>query len=305
MVRNRLTSSMLQRDRATSPHDHIQIALAIAEENVLKSLLVNCSPPIVDYHRLGSVSASIGVPATSKKAVDGIIQFEEINCVLADAAVETDPHLAEVNMGNAPRYRHLSLVRCESEMHTLGQTLSLSQAIALLARSGFSPQQIEDILNLPHEAWHKTWWYTLDEDGNFTIPFLRTLRTLRYTDGSFTIQYKDHYSQEKPPCFSAREEKVLIEIKPEVQSFSRTLEKINHSREECSINRAILICDQLSPLEAQGFMSQGISVYTGAELDIPIQANCLACTNHGCPMNGYTDSPVMMCRQFVFDQPDF
>jgi bacterioferritin-associated ferredoxin len=282
----------------TSFHDQVQIALAIAEENSLKSLLTDCISPIAQPHRIGAISSTIGIPIKAKKVVDGIIQYEAIDCVLVDVPVETDPQLAEATLGNFPRWRNQSLTRCESETRILGQTVPMSQAIALLGTSGFSPRQVEDILNLPYEAWHKTWWYTVDAEGNFTVPFLRMIRTLRYTDGTFTIQYKDYYSDVKPACFKGQEQKVLIEIKAELDSFSKTLEKINYSRDRCGIDRAILICNSLSELEARGFISQGISIYTATAVNLPIQANCATCIHHNCPMHNLDHSPVVMCRHF-------
>jgi bacterioferritin-associated ferredoxin len=298
MSKHSLTYPIQEWKENTSFHDQIQIALAIAEENILKSLLTDCSPSIAQPHRIGAISSTIGIPIKAKKVIDGIIQYEAIDCVLADSPVEIDPQLAEPNLGSLPRWRQQSLTRCESETRILAQTVPLAQAIALLAHSGFSSRQVEDILNLPYEAWHKTWWYTVDANGNFTVPFLRMIRTLRYTDGTFTIQFKDYFSESKPICFKGQEQKVLIEIKPELASFSKTLEKINYSRDRCGIDRAILICNSLSDLEARGFISQGVSIYTASEFHLPIQADCLNCVHHDCPMHGLDSSPVMMCRQF-------
>jgi bacterioferritin-associated ferredoxin len=302
MSKYALAHALHKRTETASLHDQMQIALAIAEENVLKSLLVDCTPPIAQPHHIGSISSTIGVPLSSQKNVDGLIEFESIRCILADAPVETDPRWAEPSQNYVERSlvgrRSHSLTRCESETHTLGQGLPLAQAIALLAHSGFSPQQVEDIINLPHEAWHKTWWYYLDAEGNFTIPFLRVIRTLRYTDGTITLQYKDYFSQDKPNCFSSQPRKVLVEIKPTLESFSKTLGKINYSREHCGLEKAILICNSLTELEMQGFISQGISLYTTSERFIPVQANCGNCVTHDCPIQGWEKSPVMMCRQF-------
>jgi bacterioferritin-associated ferredoxin len=295
---NALTYPIQEWKGNPSFHDQIQIALAIAEEDILKSLLTDCIAPIAQPHRIGAISSTIGIPIKAKKVVDGIIHYEAIDCVLVDTPVETDPQRAEANLGNSPRWRNQGLTRCESETRILGQTVPMPQAIALLAHSGFSPHQVEDILNLPYEAWHKTWWYTVDADGNFTVPFLRMIRTLRYTDGTFTIQYKDYYSDIKPTCFKGQEQKVLVEIQPEMHSFSKTLEKINYSRDRCGIERAILICNSLSELEARGFISQGISIYTASAVNLPIQADCTTCIHHDCPMHNLERSPVVMCHHF-------
>jgi hypothetical protein len=281
-----------------SSHDQIQIGLAIAEENILKSLLTHCMPAIASPSAIGNIRSSIGVPIQPYKAIDGIIHFETIHCQLAEDPVETNPQLAGPHLGNLPRLGDTNLVRCESETYTLGQFLSLAQAIALLTQADFSPEQIDIILNLPQEACYKSWWYTLDADGQFTTPFLRLMRTIRYTDGTFTLQYKDYFAQDKPSCFKSQENQVLVEIKTKPDSFRRTLEKINHFRASCGINHAILICDTLSDLEAKGFMSQGISIYTKHAMQVPKPANCTLCDNPNCPMQGKVDSPVLLCRQF-------
>jgi hypothetical protein len=305
MPKSVLTHSLDEPNQAlqgiTSLHDQVQIALAIADENVLKSLLITSTPPLAHHHRIGDIRSTIGIPLTSKKMVDGIIQFEDIQCLLVDTPVKTDPQTAQPNHGNFPKYNHASPTRCESEMYTLGQGMSIAQTISLIAHAGFSPEQIEDILNLPYEAWHKTWWYSLDDNGNFSAPFLRLLRTLRYADGTFTLQYKDYFSQTKPTCFKSKEQKVVVEIAPNLQSFSKTLEKINYAREHFGIDKALLICSSTSELEAQGFISQGISLYTSREFVLPVQSNCGTCTTPNCPMRGMLHSPVVMCRQFSLE----
>jgi bacterioferritin-associated ferredoxin len=283
-----------------SLHDQVQIALAIAEVPTLKSLLVNCTPPIAPPHHIGHVSSTIGVPIEAKTSVDGIIQFEQISCVLTDAPVETNPQFAAPH-GDYSRWQVRSITRCESETQTLGTNLSLAQAISVLAHAGFSPKQVDDVLNLPNEAWHKSWWYALDAAGEFTIPFLRMMRPLRYSNGTFTLQYKDHYSQDKPPCFKNIDQKVLVQIKTEQKSFKKVLEKINYSRDRFGISKAILICDELSDFEARGFISQGISIFSRVEPLTTPQANCTRCINADCPMQGQSDSPVVVCRRFCLD----
>jgi bacterioferritin-associated ferredoxin len=303
MSNNTLVRLEQKQQNTLSMRDQIQIALAIADENLLKSLLVSCTPPIAQPHRIGNVTSTIGVPiATKNKAVDGIIQFESINCVLAESPAEIDPRLSEHHNRDSAQRELSSLTRCESETHILGQTITLAQALSLLAHAGFSTEQVEAILNLPYEAWHKSWWYTLDADGGFTVPFLRLIRTLRYTDGTFTIQYKDYFSQEKPNCFNSHNQSVLIEIKPELPNFRKTLAKINQARDAFGIEKALLICDSISDLEARGFISQGISIYAANETILPAQANCATCVTHDCPLNGIAESPVMTCRRFCLGE---
>ncbi|MGG6297341.1 hypothetical protein ACQ4M4_23350 [Leptolyngbya sp. AN02str] len=285
-----------------SIRDRVQIALATAEEDILKSLLLNCTPPLTQPHRLGSVSAKVGVPMESHRTADGVISFEAVNCVLARSPDEIEEYVAATAEPHLRQREYLMLTRYESETYTLGQNVSLAQAIALLAQSGFSPQQIDDITHLPTEAWHRSWWYVVDALGNFSVPFLRTMRTLHYPDGTLTLQYKDFYSQDKPPCFARHEQRVLVEVRSEQRSFRKTLERINLFREHLGTTHAILICDELSDLETRGFMSQGISIYSTKEITVHTRANCAHCANSGCALNGNTDTGVLMCDRFCLNE---
>ncbi len=301
MTQEALTHSVGNRQTAITARDRVQIALAIADENLLKSLLVHCTPALVPPHILGSVTAAVGVPVEAHRTVDGVISYETVDCVLAESPAEIEERVAATVDPKLLRREFLKLTRCESETCTLGHGLRLAQAIALLERSGFPPEQIDAIINIPTEAWHKSWWYTLDDAGDYTVPFLRLMRTLRYPDGSLTLQYKDYFAQDKPVTFSARQHKVLIEIRTDSHSFRKTLERINLSRSQLGIHRALLIADQLSELEAQAFISQGISVYTANEVVLHTESDCTRCANRDCPLNGSKDSPVMMCRRFCLD----
>lgn len=284
--------------QSASTHDQIQIALAIADDNILKSLLVNCTPAIARPSLIGTVSSSIGVAIAPQTAVDGIIQYESIHCTLAPPQFEAEHNLFPYTNQTVKQKEYQKLTRCEAETRNLGQNVSLAQALSLLTQVGFSPRQVDEILSLSYEACHKSWWYTLDTDGNPEIPFLRLIRTLRYPNGSYTIQYKDYFSQEKPCCFQSQTQKVLVQIKTGLQSFSETLEKINYCRNQLDVPKAILICDAVSDLEARGFISQGISLYAAADLFLPAQANCANCVTRDCPMNGMENSPVLTCRRF-------
>lgn len=291
-----------RRCKVISTHDHIQIALAIADTQVLKSLLVDCTPPLARGHHIGSITSKIGIPVESRKTVDGIIQFESLSCVLVNSPAEIEERVAATTEPQLRQREYLKLTRCESEMQTLSHALPLAQTLSILDQAGFSDEQIDRILNLPTEAWHKSWWYSLDAEGDFTVPFLRMMRTLRYPDGTFTLQYRDHFAQDKPRCFTSQEHRVMIEIRTEAQTFHKTLERINISRAQLGIEKALLICDSISELEARGFMSQGISVYaTQNPVALSTQSDCTVCANYDCPMNGRSDSPVLTCRQFCFD----
>ncbi|NJL40267.1 MAG: hypothetical protein HC879_20225 [Leptolyngbyaceae cyanobacterium SL_5_9] len=288
--------------QSAATRDQIQIALAIADDSILKSLLVNCTPAIARPSLIGTVSSSIGVAIAPQTAVDGIIQYESIHCALAPPQFETEHHLFPYTNQTIKQKEYQKLTRCEAETRDLGQNVSLDQALSLLTQVGFSPRQVDEILSLSYEACHKSWWYLLDSDGNPTVPFLRLIRTLRYPNGSYTIQYKDYFSQEKPCCFQKQTQQVLVKIKTGLQSFSETLERINYCRNQLDIKEVILICDTVSDLEARGFISQGISLYAATDLFLPAQANCANCVTRDCPMNGTENSPVLTCRRFCLGE---
>lgn len=301
MAHHLLTYSLSEQPDSLSLHDRVQIALAIAGETLLKSLLCDCLPPLAQLHRIGSVSTSIGIPLQSHTAADGIIEYESIHCQLIDASED----LKRIIAAYAERYGnhrgYLDLTRCEAETRTLGQGIPLAQAIALLIQAGFSHAQVQSILHLPYDAWYKSWWYTTDGEGKFSVPFLRLIRTFRYADGNHTLQYKDFFAQDKPTCFKSESCKVLIDIRAEPTGFRETLERINTARQQLGMAQALLICDRITDLEARAFISQNISVYATTELALPAQANCEICANSQCPLNGNHDSPVLTCHRFCLD----
>lgn len=279
-------------------HDRVQIALAIADESLLKSLLVDCTPPLVQSHRIAGVRSTIGVPLAANTVADGTIEFEEIHCVLADSLDQLEQGVAAYTRRNGNERGYLDLTHYETETQTLGQSITLSHAISLLAHAGYTVPQVKKILHLPYDAWHKSWWYQADEQGEFTIPFLRLMRSRRYADGAYTLQYKDFFAEEQPCCFKSRSQNVLVEIMPEQHEFSATLAKINSARQQTGIDQALVICDRVSDLEARGFISQHISLYAAHEIALPVMANCQNCATHDCPMCGKSDSPVLLCQRF-------
>jgi hypothetical protein len=290
-----LTYSTLQPDPLPF-RDRIQIALAIAEPSILQSILTECLPPIAPPHRIGNISSTIGVPIEAKTAVAGTLQLEEVACILIDNPQEVEQAIAAYTHSH-PRS---SITRCEAETRDLGLITNLAQAIARLTQAGLPTAQIQTLLHLPQEAWHKTWWYMPDEFGNFTIPFLRLMRAQYYLDGRISIQYKDLFAEQKPPCFNSQEKKILVEIYSETKGFRKTLEKINYARQQTGIQQALLIGDRFSELEAQGFISQGISLYAAEEITLPVEANCAFCATP-CPMQGRSESPVITCKDFCLD----
>ena len=293
-----LTLTGFEPQHATALHEEMQLALAIADEPILRSLLVESTPAIAPAHRIGSITAEIGVPMLgADRSIDGTLRFEFVHCVLANTQPEDEPAPTAINSDYRMR-AYSQLIRCRSELYTLAQDIPLSQAIALLTQAGFSAEQVTAILHLPNDAWHKSWWYTLDTAGYLTVPFQRFIRTRQYADGAFTIQYKDYYPEERPLCFKSMDQRVPVAIKSEFQGFRETLEKINRAKEQLGVHQAILICDTLSGLEAQAFIRQGVSLYATGPLRLPVRVNCAHCANLGCPMNGRGDSPVMTCDRF-------
>ena len=289
---------------ATPLHDQIQIALAIADPQVLKSLLTNCLPAIAQPHEIGEVSTEIGIPLENQQTADAVLHFEAVKCVLADSPPVTPSGKAE--SCHSP-YRHKTKTsqtkhcHCESETLTLAHNVSLTQAIALLTKVGFGPQQVQEILHLSYEASHKSWWYALDASGCFSLPFLRYIRTLRYPDGTVSLQYKDYFSETKPLCFQSLPQKVLVIVREDSQSFSQTLRQINADRTALGTTQAILICNTIAELEAQAFITQGVSLYPATELILPTQANCAICATRACPMNGTVDSAIAVCYRFCLE----
>lgn len=289
--------------RPPSPVEQVQLALAIADEAGLKALLTDCTPPLAQRHRIGATSSTISIRLDTHETVDALVEFEDITCVPAESDADVERTMESWGLSASERIRELSrLTRCESDLQTLLHHATLAQTLSHLAHVGFSPQHIQDILHLPTDAWHKSWWYTLDDLGNFAIPFHRRIRTRRYADGTFTIQYKDYFPYEKPTCFKSRAQKVLVAIQDPSQGFGPLMSSINYGREKLGIDRAILIGDRLSELEARGFVSQGVSLYAASDLLLPTRANCMLCANHSCPMNHRQDSPVTTCRSFCLGE---
>lgn len=283
----------------TSPIDQLQIALAIADESMLKTLLADCLQIIAPLHQIGKISSTIGVRMPSGDVVDAVLTYDQVCCIPIDSDSELEPFApCEGKSAHECEREMAYLTRCTSGMQTIVHHASLSDALAVLTRARLSPHQIHTILNLSYDAWCKTWWYGLDDNGEFSIPFHRRIRTRQYADGSVTIQYKDYYSAVKPICFSSQRQRVVIAIHRENQSFSTVLSSINASREQLGIHQALLICDRLSELEARGFLSQQVSLYTASDLYVYAHADCAICVNRDCPMNHRKDSPVVTCRQF-------
>ncbi|WP_143467707.1 hypothetical protein [Leptolyngbya ohadii] len=290
-----------------SLQDQVQIALAVADEPSLKSLLTDCVSPIAPAHRIRSIQTKVSVPLAAPaiepasrlmaQTIDGILAFEKIHCVLVPSADELKQGIADYTQRYGNDRGYVDLTRCESEMQTLGQSIPLSQALALLTHSGFTPRQIQSILHLPQDGWFQSWWYTVDALGEFTVPFLRVLRTLYYPDGRVTIQYKDFFAKDKPACYMSEPQQVIVMLKQD-RSFSETLARINLARQQLSIDRVILVGTHLSELEAKGYINQGVSLYMTRSLHLPTPASCLQCVNLECPLHGRSDPPSALYSRF-------
>lgn len=283
----------------TTPiREQIQIALAIADPVILKSLLTQSIPPITARHLIGAVSVDIAVPTHGHYPADAILNYEAIRCVLA--ADYHQPTECRASGGWTRESKEFSrLTRYESDTIALIQNATLAPTVSTLTHAGFAPEQVEEILRLPNDACHKSWWYALDSQAQFSLPFLRLIRTLRYPDGTYTIQYKDYFEQDPPGCFHTLPQKVKLKIKPEDQSFGEVLARIKQTKQFLGISQAILICNTISEIEAQGFINQGISIYPAAELILPSRSDCNLCVRRECPMNGFEESPVAMCYGFL------
>lgn len=282
--------------------DKLQIALAVADDARLRTLLANSTPNIAEPHQIGTVTANIGVPVEdSNTTVDGVVRYEFIHCVLAHHSPQRSVTL-NGHGSPEPNFDHRTyaqITQFQSELKDLAQDIPLSQAIALLTHAGFESQQISAILQLPYQGWYKSWWYGLDHHGNFTRPFQRWFRSRHFADGTFTLQYRDFYAEEAPPCFKSEVRTIPVLIQAENLGFRDTLRLVNQARKAFQSEGAILICDRPSELELQGYLCQGVSVYGADEWLPPAVVNCACCVQQTCPLQGNPDSPVQQCRQFT------
>ncbi|MEL6765325.1 MAG: hypothetical protein AAFO87_17075 [Cyanobacteria bacterium J06607_6] len=223
--------------------DDWQLALAIANESVLRSLLCDCTPALVTPEAVDRVSVHIGVPIAGG-TVDASLQFERVHCVLAE---QSDCALVP---GRQVTY--------QSGLQTLVERVRPQDAIALLAHVGFSPRQISQLMHLPSQAWHKSWWRQV---GAGASCFQRWMRLRCYANGTITLQYQDYFSQDRPPCFYARSESIPVLVRRPQASFADTLGRLNRTRAALQTAHIVLICDALSEIETEAFIRQNVSLY--------------------------------------------
>ncbi len=296
MVNAPLTPSSYVQQVAVPPLQEAQLALAVADEAFLKALLTDCFPAIAHPHEIGAITVDVGVPLAHRGdgSIDGILKFEQINCVLAGSY----PNAPPVPEFSSHDHYH-SVTQCHSELSTLAHNLPLSDVVALLSRAGFDGDQIHQILHLPSQAWHKSWWYAVDLDGRLTLPFQRLIRTRRFADGTITLQFKDYYGHEPPAGFSSQLTQIPLLVHQPQQSFCENLSFINLARRELHSPQAILMAQGLSELEVEGYMRQNVSLYQRQVVQLPLAANCRRCQQIKCPLHGVDSSPVMACRSFL------
>ncbi|MGD1861796.1 MAG: hypothetical protein ACFB0E_17725 [Leptolyngbyaceae cyanobacterium] len=251
-----ISSDLMHLDASISRFDRnqVQLNLALANEDMLKSLLADCSSAIARPHQIGQVRIAIGPPAgiTGLEHIDAVIEYEQIWCMPAAGAPS----------GNDFAMRDLqALTRCQSDLKTLAWRVNLSEAIALLQHGGFDEEQIQRILQLPWEAWHRSWWDTLEPQGHLGLPFQRWFRTRCYSDGTYTLQYTDHYPQDAPRCFHGIWQQVPLMISHSSGRFGEILTGLRQACHQLKTERSLLLASKLTEPEAEGYIRQGVSLY--------------------------------------------
>jgi len=271
--------------------NQVQLALAVADRGMLSSLLVNCSPAIAKPHQVGQLRVAIGPPPDTAdlETIDAVLEYEHIWCVLSEGA----PTPTAANIRD-----YQFLTRCQSDLKTLAWRVNLSEAIALLSHGGFPEDQIQRILQLPWDGWHRSWWDTFDAQGNLGLPFQRWFRTRCYSDGTYTLQYRDHYPQDAPLCFRGVWQQVPIMITRTDGQFGDTLAALRKARHVLQTQRCLLLADHLTDLEAEGYIRQGVSLYPLENSSLSEQSLCHQCSRHQCPMSDRTHAPVITCRDY-------
>ncbi|HEY9878944.1 MAG TPA: hypothetical protein V6D29_10840 [Leptolyngbyaceae cyanobacterium] len=296
MVKSPLARTRRTVNAPTSLQEQIQLALALADEHSLRSLLSDSVPAIARPHEISQIHAEVSIPLPGTgRVLDGLLKFERVRCVLAG----TWPTVPAVpRLQNHHDFEQVAC--CQSDLVTLAQNITPSDAIALLSQAGFNADQISRVMHLPSEAWHKSWWFMADGEGFLTIPFQRLMRVRHFGDGTLTLQYKDYYAHERPTGFKGQSVQVPVVIRQSTEGFSAALERANIARQAFSTQQVVLIAETVSDLEAEGFIRQNISLFTAqGALQLPVVADCKHCQQETCPLRGQVHSPVTTCRAFV------
>lgn len=288
-----IPSDLMHLDARISRLDRnqVQLGLALADGDMLKSLLVDCSPAIALPHQIGQLRVAIGPPpeTTGLEYIDAVIEYEHVWCMpTAGAPSGEDFSVRDLQ----------SLTRCQSDLKTLAWRVNLSEAIALLQHGGFEENQIQRILQLPWDGWHRSWWDTLEPQGQLGLPFQRWFRTRCYSDGTYTLQYRDHYPQDAPPCFRGIWQQVPLMISHATGQFGEILAGLRKARHTLQTDRCILLADELTDLEAEGYIRQGVSLYSLQGSPLTGQSLCQRCDRVQCPMSDRSDTPVVNCKDY-------
>jgi hypothetical protein len=235
----------------------LQLALAIANESTLRSLLCQCTPALARSSQVDRVKIQVGVPLAGHEVpLDALMQFEQVHCRLSHQGSPPAPAGATAAL---PDYQ--ALTPYHSNLQTLVYQVTPEDAIATLTHAGFSPTQSQAILHLPSQAWHKTWWWQLDQQGYPSHPFHRWMRLRCHSNGTLTLQYQDHSAHALPDYFYSEARRVPVAIRSAALSFAATLAFLNQARIAFNTPYALLIGGPLSDLEAEGFMHQSVSLY--------------------------------------------
>ena len=289
-----ISSDLMHLDASISRIDRnqVQLDLALANEDMLKSLLVDCSPAIARPHQIDQIRIAIGPPASTEglEHIDAVIEYEQVWCMPSTGAPS----------GEDFSVRDLqSLTRCQSDLKTLAWRVNLSEAIALLQHGGFDEDQIQRILQLPYEGWHRSWWDTLEPSGHLGLPFQRWFRTRCYSDGTYTLQYTDHYAQDAPRCFRGVWQQVPLMISHHSGQFGEILTGLRKAKHALKTDRCLLLTDQLTELETEGYIRQGVSLYPLHQSAEPEQSLCQRCDRIQCPMSDRADTPILNCKAYI------
>lgn len=246
----RPTPSALELDQ-----NQVQLALAIADVDRLKTLLTGCTPAIAQPHQIGQVRITIGSPPNTVGLEDltAVMEYERVWCLLSEGA-------PEIVAQSCRDYQYLT--RCQSDLQTLAWRVNLSEAISLLGYGGFQENDIQRILQLPWEGWHRSWWDVLDDQGQLGLPFQRWFRTRCYSDGTYTLQYRNLYAQDAPPCFRAVWQKVPLMVTRPGRQFGETLNALRKAQHGLKAQTCLLLTGGISEMEAEGYIRQGVSLHS-------------------------------------------
>jgi hypothetical protein len=185
MVNSPLAPSSHMQHIPVPPTQEAQLALAVADEAFLKTLLTDCFPAIAHPHEIGAITVEVGVPLThlADGSIDGILKFEQVNCVLAGSYPGAPP-IPEFDSHD----HYHAVTQCHSELFTLAHNQPLSDVVVLLSRAGFDQRSnSSNLASYPPRPGTNPGGMLVDLDGRLTIPFQRLMRTRRFVG-------RHHYS---------------------------------------------------------------------------------------------------------------